>query len=689
MAVETAFSGTSQLDRVSAAKRGVLPEPSIPQELGGLNADQPSSLERVPVGPGEEVPEPTEGDILAALEGFRVEAEYARLSGPNSRDMTWLMNLDLYWNRFDFSNKANWQAREILPEFPLYVDRFAAALKMAMVSSPKPFSVSVANDDEGDIAQIIEKSMAEVILPRIGRNATGQRCSFPIVFEEAMKYGAMMMCSTMVTARKVDGVRQVCLENVDPYNVWLDPTGRGMYRIRRMEMDLNNFQALAKKVDGKGVPIYKIEEMRTAASTQGTMEALQRAEREKRTGTAQWQTSNRRPVLIHEFYGTLIDATGNTIGENVLAVWANSNHLIRVPEENPFWHGRDWLIVAPVLPVPGAPYGRAYVENFATICRTLNELTNLILDAVFTSSMKAFAVVPSLLEDPGQIEEGVYPNVVFRLQDGAMPGDFLKEVNLGILPPDVMQVWQQLKQELQEGAAFQGQQPIKSHTSAMAIGNASQNDSDLIKSIAANVEGLYLEPLLDTIWKTALQYIDPKDHEWRATIGDAWFEALLKAKKQFAKHAVRFSFRGISSLIDKQQKLQKFLQLMQTLAQNQQLMQAFAAEVDPAKLLHYLYEMFDVERDRFSYSPREKMARQAAAQDEKHQAFVQSVIQTLAGQASDLAAAAPPPAPPPPAGGPQGGPGGPMPAAGPGGGQVAPTPGAPPPQGPAMGPGGP
>lgn len=679
MAIENA-PGTLAAGRpASGGGTGVLPDPAIPQELGGLQADNPSSLEKIPAGPGQPVPEPTEGDILAALEGFRTEAEYARLAGPNSRDMTWLMNLDLYWNRFDFSNKANWQAREILPEFPLAVDRFAASLRMAVASSPKPFSVAVANDEEGDIAQIIEKSMAEVILPRIGRNSTGQRCNFGVMFEEAMKYGALMMPATLVTARRIDGVMQAVIENVDPYNVWLDPTGRNLYRIRRLEMDLNSFQALAKKVDGRGIPLYKIEEMRTAGSTQGTMEALQRAEREKRTGTAQWQTSNRRPVVIHEFYGTLIDAAGNTLGTNVLCVWANQNHLIRGLEKNPFEHGRDWFITSPVLPVPGAPYGRAYVENFATICRTLNELTNLILDAVFTSAMKAFAVVPSLLEDPGQIDEGVYPNVVFRLQDGALPADFLKEVNLGMLPPDVMQVWQTLKAELQEGAGLQSQQPIKSHTPAAGVGNAQQSDNQLMQSIGANIEGLFLEPLLDTIWKTAIQFIDRKDQEWRDAIGDTWFETLLKNKKQFAKMSTRFSFRGISSMIDRGQKLQKLMQLLQVVGQNQQLMQAMLSEIDATRFLHYLYELFDVERDRFTLSNRQRMMATIAQQTQLRSDLAQQLLLKLAGggggPSGGPGAGAPPQASATP-------PGGPMPAAGPGGGQQPPTPGGPPPQGP-------
>lgn len=624
----------------------VLSDPAIPQEIGA-SFDTPSSTEKKAVAPGEKVQTPSDEEIVTILEGYRTEAENARLSGPNSRDMTWLMNLDLYWNRFDFSNKANWQAREILPEFPQYVDRFAAALRTALMTQEAFFDVQVDNDEEGDIAQVIRKAMG-VVLRRIGRTSTGQRCNFFVKFEEAIKYGALMMCATSVSSKTVDGVRTTILENVDPYNIWLDPTGRGLYRIRRIEMDLNEFQALAKRVDGKGLPIYEVENLREAA--QGTLEALQRAEREKRTGTNQWLTSNRRTVILHEFLGTLIDTEGNSVGENVLAVWTNTSHLVRGPERNPFWHQRDWLVAAPILPVPGSPYGRAYVENFATICRTLNELTNLILDAVFTSAMKAFAVVPSMLEDPSQIDEGVYPNVVFRLNDGAVPGDFLKEVTLGQLPPDVTQLWQMLKTELQTGAAFSelsmGQSAAHARTSATEIGTQSQNSNSLIQSIAANIESLYLEPLLDTIWRTTVQHLDPKDDEMRNAIGDEWFTALLKGKKQFATFKTTFICRGISSLIDKGQKLQKLMQALQVLGQNQQLMEQFMQEVSIPKLLHYLIQLFDVETDRILMSPREKQMQEMQQQQ-------QAAQQALAGS---------PGAPTP----------GQQPSAGPGGGQAVP-----------------
>jgi hypothetical protein len=290
-----------------------------------------------------------------------------------------------------------------------------------------------------------------------------------------------------------------------------------------------------------------------------------------------------------------------------------------------------------------------------------------MLDAVFTSAMKAFAVVPGLLEDPGQIDEGVYPNVVFRLTDGAAPGDFFKEMSLGQLPPDVMQIWQALKKELQEGAAFSdlslGQMAPRGRTSATEIGTASQNSNSLIQSIASNIECLYLEPLLDLIWRCTIQHLDPKDKEFETAVGQEWFQALLKGKKQFAKFKTTFICRGISTLIDKQQKVQKLMQLLQIIMGNQQLMGVLMQEVSWKKALHYLFELFDIDSAKVLMTPREQMMAQAAA-----------------AQAQPPGGA--PGQPPSPGGppGPQTPPQGLSPAAGPGGGQAIPQGGGPPPQ---------
>lgn len=575
--------------------------------------------------PGEIAPDKTEApapkpgltdeEIVQILETYRYEAEYARLAGPNSRDQTWLMNLDLYWNRYDFSKKAPWQAREVMPELPQYVDRFAAAMREALVSSERFFTVKVENDQENDIADVIRKFMG-VLLRRIARSPSGHPVDFLSVFEEIMKFGALAMNAAVIIP-KWDGKNvYIGCEPVDPYNIFLDPTGRGLYRIRRIEMDMHELRALAAKTDDHGKFLYNKDNIDLATAA---VVALMRAEREKRTGTGQWLTSNRKPVILHEYLCTLVDNEGEVRGENVLCVVANNQFLIRGPEKNPFWHGRDWLITSPIITVPLSPYGRGYVENFASIVKTFNELTNLLLDGVFTSAMKAFAVVPSMLEDPSQIDEGVYPNVVFRLQEGAQVAEFLKEVDLGSLPQDALGMWQALKKEMQEGAAFNeislGNLAPKGRTSATEIGSAEQNSSSFIRSIARNIEVLFLEPMLDVLWKTALQHLSKDDGEMKDALGDEWFSVLLKARKKFAKYRVTFVVRGISSLVLKQQKLQGVMQLMQTVQGNPLLLQKFMQEVDMGKLLNLMFDLLDVEKDRLELSPREKLIAQLQQQN--------------------------------------------------------------------------
>ena len=80
--------------------------------------------------------------IQSALTSYWNEADNARKGGLNPRDDKWRQNLDLYWNRVDFSRKADWQAKETMPEVPGYVDRFAAALKEGeaiLFSTPEPY----------------------------------------------------------------------------------------------------------------------------------------------------------------------------------------------------------------------------------------------------------------------------------------------------------------------------------------------------------------------------------------------------------------------------------------------------------------------------------------------------------------------------------------------------------------------
>ena len=189
------------------------------------------------VGPSSE----NERKIVPILNSYLQEARDARMGGLNPRDAKWEENLDLYWNRYNFANKAAWQAAETLPEVPSFVDRFAAALKEALITGPTGFyTVDDPADAEGDMTDAI-KRMTDVWLSMCGRNQTGTCLGFPSVFEEQVKLGALMACSGVVTWKDDTKYGRVAIETVDPRFVWLDPTYRNLYRNRFARFRFNPY----------------------------------------------------------------------------------------------------------------------------------------------------------------------------------------------------------------------------------------------------------------------------------------------------------------------------------------------------------------------------------------------------------------------------------------------------------------
>lgn len=562
---------------------------------------------------GFEVPDQpilSQDEIVQVLEGYRLEAEDARKQGLNPRDTKWKENLDLYWNRFDFSKKAAWQAKETLPEVPSFVDRFAAATKEALNSSPEGFYTVIDDTDpEGDLAEAI-KRMTDVWLARVGRNQVGQIMDFSGVFEEQMKLGALMACAAVVTWKEDAGRGRVAMETLDPRSVWLDHTGRNLYRRRRIPIDKHELVQLAKKMDRSGKSLFNLDQINSLVANL-VEEDVQR--RKELTGTGQEITSNRVPVVLDEYFATIIASDGRVVAENALSVVANQKFLIRGPEENPFWHGKDWVLFAPLVTAPLSVYGRSYMEDFGSLAKTFNELTNMILDAVFTSSLKAFVMVPSLLTNPEQVAEGISPNKIFQLEEGVRPQDFFKEMELGNLPPESIQVWQAIKSELREAAGMNevalGQFAPKGRTSATEIAETQQSTSALVRSVAATVETRFLNPGLDLIWKTGLQHVSPQDEAMQAAIGKDLFRVLIKRRKELIARPITFSARGISTLLNKNRKLKALLSALQVISANELLLKEFLQVVSIGKLVEVLLGLFDIDTFRMQLTDREKMVR--------------------------------------------------------------------------------
>lgn len=552
-------------------------------------------------------------EIVQILQGYWQEADEARKNGLNRRDDTWEQNLNLYYNRYDFSDKADWQSQETMPEVPNYVDRFAAALKEAVVASGDAFYTVVdPYDKENDLADAI-KRMTDVWLSTLGRNQVGQVLGFPAVFEEQMKMGAITALSGAVLWKEdVEGGR-VAFETVDPRFVWLDPTYRNLYRVRRTEIDRHELVSMAKMQTKSGKPIFRLPEM--DALVQSVMiEDQQR--REEMAGHGMQQSSTRVPITLDEYIATVVGRDGKVLAKDALMVVANDRYLIRGPEDNPYWHGKDWMVYAPLVTTPLSVYGRSYMEDFGSIAQTFTKLTNLILDAVQTSAIKAYVMVPGMLLNPEQVNSGISPNKTFLLEEGYRAEDFAKVIDSGELSPSAYQVWQALKTELSEAASINeigmGQFAPNSRTSATEVNSTQQSSSAMIRSVAQTVETRFADPLLDLVWKTGLQKTKADDRRMVEAVGEQMWPALMGRRKELIKRNYTFQARGISQLIAKNQMLSSLLNLMQVIAGNPNLLAAFMAQIDINKLVTLLFRLSNVDITKMQLSEREKLIKSIA-----------------------------------------------------------------------------
>lgn len=567
-------------------------------------------------------------ELVQVLRGYADEGEQGRLAGDNPRDAIWTANWDRYWGRYYNADKAAWQSQHVMPEASQFVDRWAAAMREALDRTSDWFTVMDATGDVSQLNIIITKVM-KVLLSRCARTVDGHVADFSSVFEDQMKMGAIMACCASVTweddLEAPDGWPRV--NTVDPREVHFDPKGRNLYRRRIYEMDHFELMQLARDYDEElDESIYDIDEILGLMAEED--EKL-RNNKETASGSSQGQAGpdGRKPIKMEEFLATLVMPDGKVVASDALCIIANDTWLIRGPEQNPFWHQRDWIVFCPMVSVPLSTYGRTYMEEWADVADAFIELTNLILDGVYTSTIKAFIANPEMLDDPTQLDEGISPNKIFKSSEDMQDLQrFIAEIDLGTLPTEAITVWTALKNELREGAKLSeialGQMAPNSRTTATEIQMSSQSGSSMIRSMARTIETRFVERLLTLVWKTSLQYMDFTTIQ--NAIGVETAQMLNERREEFLEASLTFQVRGISGIVDRQQKLQNILQALQVIGQNQFLAQELLTRLSPKRLVEALMTLFGLDIQQFEPTEQEKIIATMEGQAEQQAAGAQN-----------------------------------------------------------------
>ena len=557
--------------------------------------------------------------LLNLLRGYFKEGKEARCGGQNPRDANWRANWDSYWGRYDTTGKAEWQAAEEMPEVANFIDRYAATLSMALTSQPEWFEIIDPTDGDGELNRIV-REFVKIHLNHCTTNNSGQRVGFEATFRSAVKAGALSLLAVSVTYDPDSGY-----VNVDPVNafeLYYDPTGRGLYRIRRTEIDYWQLEKMKAKEDSSGEPYYDsaaIERLQSFVDGEAKKD-LQAITGGSETGSG---VTRKKPVTLDEYLCAIIDEDGHLIAENQLVVIANEREIIRGPEDNPNWHGKDWIVMTPPIDVPFSVLGRTYAEVFRALAATFVETTNLILDGMFAGAIAAHMVWKEALADQSEVANGINPGILVTAAADWPPGKkFIEKIEMGGVDAKTIAVWQAMKSELREGASANelslGQVPPKGDITAREIDGAERGSNVLSMDTASGTDTRLLQPILELVLMTGLQHFDPEKNPGLAReLGEPMSAMIAKNRENFAKRKYKYVAKGLTSAMDRGRRLQQKLGLLQVIGQSEVLAAEFSREHSLTKFMNSLLADFDIDTSTLKKDEKEKRADMEAQLAEK------------------------------------------------------------------------
>jgi len=536
---------------------------------------------------------PIDQRIVAIVNGFRKEAEDAR----RTWDRKSRMNIDMYHGRQSWSHKTRGQSREFIPKVPMAVEQISGFVKTGLVEFGDWFIVDMPDDDlfkfldasatqkylldelyQLDFVTLIGDAVKQALLSSklIVKiyGITEKKPTFRV--ESSLRVVNGQPQETQKVVRDTVSTFKLAIELVRPQDFYIDPTGRGLYVIHRVERDLHEVMEMAERgVYDKGVVELLMHQDYTKPEDQ--------ASKARATGLRLDTKSTRKRVMIDEFWGTLLNEEGLAEEgmENIVLAVANEHHLIRAPEKNPFWHGKPPFVDTELIRVPHSVMGKSLMDHVSPLNRAYNELINLSIDGAIKSVWGVSQLKRGYMENPGQVSGGISPGMALIVKTNMPIGDKVYEkVDTGHIPKEAMAMLNLLDKEIQAadlvseiklGLLPQRQVKVGEIQELVAQSTAFFN------AIIRDLEDKFIEPILDMSWKTLWQFMDDVyEPEIVAAIGKeaALVLGQMSPEERFVavSTAPKFRVRGIRAILKKKKDYDKLTELMSLIASSERFM---------------------------------------------------------------------------------------------------------------------
>ncbi len=494
--------------------------------------------------------------------------------------LRWNEAWKIYNNEYDFSTKANWQSRNFVPRVSLTVEMAAALVRRAMLDAKQWFKLEGLTATAKRYAPYLEKMLAyyleldkfiDKFTPALKGALVGSilvakphLSPFESVEEEYDEEGNLVR-------REFKQGKGITVSFPDPFNIWLDPTGRGMFVIEDEELDFASAMDLADMGVLDGSVLRKIQE--------DWAEVDRKYEEQRRrqllaTGS---KPSFRRMVKLTHFWGSLPTREGRWAIKNGHFVVANDKYLVRAPMENPYSHGKIPYVVGSPFRRPFSVYHKGLIEDVIGLQRAMTELLNLTLDSTLFSGIKVFEIDLDQIEDPQQILSGIYPGKVFTARKGGQNTQMVRDVQFQGVSRDLVAIYNMCSVEYQNATAvtefISGAMSTSPGRTATEVVAKQQQGMGIFGEMARNLERSFLEPTLEQLAYLVLDYHENwLSDETLEVLGEQAVLDLMALDPQSIRRRldpskIKFRASGVSALLSRTEEIQKIMSLLQAMGQ--------------------------------------------------------------------------------------------------------------------------
>lgn len=557
--------------------------------------DEPVKVLKNPVPESEGMTAQGYVDHLLLAETLSVRA-----SEPRRRE--WDRSWNLYNNVYDFSTKAAWQSKNSVPRINMAVRTAVFMVKKALIGPLRTFHV----DGYGEFGKLAACYIDKLVQHHLDdanfvTNITdslhaGLLSSLMVlkvypVYEDDTEVKLFdprsMPVSSMngpIITRKFKRLK-MRIDPVDPYHIHLDPSGGNRYKIQDMTMDLYSFKKLAEQ-PGSGYDMEVVKQIIESYAPQTSTDG-DKSQDELRAGQMPdtKEPPSRKTVVLKEYWGDIWDKQGQLIAENCTYVIANNKYLVKKPIKNKL-PGGDPYIVSPIVRKPFSVWHQGFVETVAGLQVMMTELLNLIIDANFFASAKAFEVDIDMVYDPNEFIDGIYPGKTFKKRGGGFSqSPMIREINIGNVAQQALPIYQALDREFGSGVGVNeftmpGNRSSGSRTTATEVMAKDQSSSGFMEEVAKTIEEGVIVPLLDKVLHYMIEYqinfTDPYLTELLGADEAMKLEVLMGNpgfRMAMHKAPIKFRAKGLSTMVARFREFDKILMFGKTILQNPQTLQ--------------------------------------------------------------------------------------------------------------------